>query len=253
MSTRRHGGLAYEVFGSGEPVLLLHPAFVHRGAFAGEVESLGDRLRMISVDLPGHGETGRGKDVPTMDRVADALVGILDAEGVQQAHVLGVSMGSLLGQDLARRHPDRVRTLTALGGYEVSDAVAGKAQGGALLSLLPRLIFARRAFQRGLAKDMAVTDAGRARMAQLAEGFRLADFLAMRGMDKVLDLERTDVLRCPLLIVVGEHDLPVVREASARWHAAVDSRLVVLEGAGHCANLDDAEGFHRVWTEHLGV
>lgn len=252
-ATRRVAGLVYSVHGQGPAALLLHPAFAHRGAFDGEVEALSDRHRLIRVDLPGHGETGRGDGVPPMDAVAGALVAILDAEGVDRAHVLGVSMGSLIGQDLARRHPERVRSLTSLGGYPVDDVEAGKAQNSALLTMIPKLLFAHGSFRRGVAQDAAWTEAGRARFEEMARGFRFLDMLAMRGMDQVLDPTREDAITCPLLIAVGEHDLDIVRDASRRWHAATDSTFVELAGAGHCANLDDPQPFQAAWLEFVGV
>ncbi|MCA9492166.1 MAG: alpha/beta fold hydrolase, partial [Myxococcales bacterium] len=232
------GGLAYRVEGSGPAALLLHPAFADSRAFDGEVAALVDRMTLVRVDLPGHGATRGRTDAPTMDAVADVLAAILEAEGLDRVDVLGVSLGSLVGQDFARRHPERVRSLTALGGYPVDDPTLARAQRWALLTLLAALVFTPARFRRRVAREATATPAGRARFEMLATGFGLGSFLAMRGMDQVVDGERTDVLGCPIQLLVGEHDLPLIHEANARWHAAVPgSRLEVLAGAGHCANL----------------
>ncbi len=68
----------------------------------------------------------------------------------------------------------------------------------------------------------------------------------------MLDPERTDALKCPLLIVVGEHDLALVYDASQRWHQRVsESELVMLPGAGHCANLDEPTAFRMAWLRFV--
>jgi pimeloyl-ACP methyl ester carboxylesterase len=242
------GGLAYRVDGEGPAALLLHPAFMHGGAFDGEVAALSDRLRLIRVDLPGHGATARLPTPPTFEGLAGRLVAVLDAEGVAAAHLLGVSLGSLVGQDLARRAPDRARSLTALGGYEVTDRTMQRAQVGAIFGLLPRLLFAPRAFAGHVAQLSATTATAQARITELAADFRLRHLLQMRGQEELGDTNRTDTLRCPLMIAVGEHDLPLAHDAARRWHTKTPgSWFVELPSAGHCANLDDGASFQAMW------
>jgi len=251
MTHRTHAGLAYRVDGAGPPALLLHPAFTHGGAFDGEVAAFPDRT-LVRVDLPGHGATRDHRDAPTMDAVAPALAGILDAENLDVVDVLGASLGSLVAQDFARRFPTRVRSLTVLGGYEVTDPTTAKAQQSEILSWLPKLLFTPKRFRDYVAGISVHTPRGQERFRELAARFRARDMLSLRGMDKVIAPTRDDVLTCPLCIVVGEHDIPVVLDASRRWHAAAPaSRFHVIDGAGHCANLDDPSAFQAVWTEFL--
>lgn len=246
------GGLAYRVDGDGPVALLLHPAFTHSGAFDGEVAALAGRLRLVRVDLPGHGVTATLRNAPTFQGLADRLVAVLDAEGVRTAEVLGVSLGSLVGQDLARRHPDRVRSLTALGGYEVTDGSMRAAQAGAILGLLPRLLLTPARFARHVARLSAASPAGQDRFAALADGFRFRHLLQLRGQDELLQPNRSDRLRAPLLIVVGEHDLPLAHDASRRWHAREPgSQHTVIGGAGHCAHLDEPSAFQAAWLRWL--
>ncbi|WP_017576389.1 alpha/beta fold hydrolase [Nocardiopsis kunsanensis] len=112
------------------PVLLLHgfgTNFEMNWKTAGwpqELESRG--LRAIGPDLRGHG----GSDKPTHgdaylpERFSQDLVGLLDELGADRVDVVGYSMGSRLGWDLALRAPERVRRLV-LGGFGPTDAFAG--------------------------------------------------------------------------------------------------------------------------------
>jgi len=249
---RTAGGLAYRADGHGPVALLLHPAFTHGGAFDGEVQALASRLRLLRVDLPGHGATAALPNPPTFEGLADRLIAVLDAEGVGAADVLGVSLGGLVGQDLARRHPSRVRSLTALGAYEVTDATMPSAQRGAIWGLLPRLLFTPRRFARHVALLSAASPEGQDRFAALAVGFRARHLLHMRGQEEMLHPGRPDPLRAPTLIAVGERDLPLAHDAARRWHARQPGSLLLeIAGAGHCAHLDDPAGFQEVWTRFL--
>ena len=232
----------------------MHPAYTHSGAFDGEVAALSGRMRLIRVDLPGHGATAQQAAPPTFEGVAERLLAVLDAEGVGAVDVLGVSLGSLVGQDFARRHPERARTLTALGGYDVTDPAMRRAQGGAMVGLVARLLFSPGSFPEHVAGQSAHTAEGRARFAKLAGGFRLPHLLHMRGFDKLVDPTRGDALRCPLLITIGAFDSALARDAAHRWHArAPASELVELPDVGHCANLDDPSAFQRVWLRFVGA
>ena len=246
------GGLVYRVDGAGPAALLLHPAYTHSGAFDGEVAALSDRMRLIRVDLPGHGATAQQARPPTFEGVAERLLAVLDAEGVGAVDVLGVSLGSLVGQDFARRHPERARTLTALGGYDVTDPAMRRAQGGAMVGLVARLLFVPGSFPAHVATLSAHTAEGRERFAELAGGFRLPHLLHMRGFDQLVDPTRGDALRCPLLIAIGAFDSALAHGAAIRWRARVPtSELVELPDVGHCANLDDPISFQRAWLRFV--
>ena len=258
MTTRKTcQGLAYEVTGDAtKAILFLHPAFTHGGAFATQVPAFADRYRVITLDLPGHGRTPAASKTahpaPTMGDVARVLPAVLDAEDLDLVHVVGVSIGSLVAQDFVRRHPDRVRSLTVLDGYAVTDSIATKAQNREMLRWLPKVMFAMGSFRRYLAEVSVSTPQGKADFADLAEGFTRGSFLAMRGMEQILDVSRTDAVTCPLLITYGEYDMPAIREASLRWHrASAGSRIHRFDGAGHCANMDAPDAFNAALAEFL--
>lgn len=76
------------------------------------VPVLADRYRVLRVDNRGAGETGDVPGAPySVETMAGDLLAVLDAAGVQQAHVVGISMGGLLAQELAVTAPERVRSL----------------------------------------------------------------------------------------------------------------------------------------------
>jgi pimeloyl-ACP methyl ester carboxylesterase len=96
-------GWDYLATGAGEEALLLLPggAMVAEAGFT-RIPAFEDRYRVIAPDYP---------PVSTAAQLLDGLAGVLDAEGVRAAHVLGPSYGGLVAQCFVRRHPGRVRTL----------------------------------------------------------------------------------------------------------------------------------------------
>jgi pimeloyl-ACP methyl ester carboxylesterase len=113
------GGLElyYERHGRGAPLVLLHGAFgTIESCFAGLVPALAERFEVIAVELQGHGRT-RDVDRPlTYDGMATDTAALLEALGVERAHVVGYSLGGAVGLLLALDRPDLVDRLVYFGG-----------------------------------------------------------------------------------------------------------------------------------------
>src|SRR6476660_3756584 len=90
--------------------------FVHGAANDHSVWALQSRYfahhgrNVFAVDLPGHGRS-RGEALPTVEAAAEWIVALLDAAGLEQAHFVGHSFGSLAALEAAARHPARVGKL----------------------------------------------------------------------------------------------------------------------------------------------
>jgi pimeloyl-ACP methyl ester carboxylesterase len=134
--------LYWEEHGSGDPILLIMGLGASLEAWDRMAPVLARRYRVILFDNRGVGRS----DVPpgpySIEMMADDAAAVMDAAGVQTAHVYGVSMGGMIAQEFALRHASRVRKLilgcTACGG---SEAVRADAEVGAALrarTTLPR-------------------------------------------------------------------------------------------------------------------
>jgi pimeloyl-[acyl-carrier protein] methyl ester esterase len=102
--------LHVEVTGRGEPLLLLHGWGMHGGVWQEVAEPLANAFRVCAVDLPGHGysvDHGSGGARFTLDAVTDAL----SASFQERVSVLGWSLGGIIAQHWALRHPDQVARL----------------------------------------------------------------------------------------------------------------------------------------------
>lgn len=114
--------VAYDVEGSGEPVVLIHAGVAHRAMWDDQVAALRDAYRVIRYDTRGFGETET--DAVEFSNRAD-IAALLDELRERSAHLVGLSRGGQIALDFALEFPDRVRSLTVVaggvGGYDAGD------------------------------------------------------------------------------------------------------------------------------------
>ncbi|SIT37320.1 Alpha/beta hydrolase fold protein [Paraburkholderia ribeironis] len=107
-------GTAYSVAGEGETLVLIHGVGMNRRVWEPQVEALRTQFRVISYDMLGHGGSRLPAASPQLGDYAAQLLALLDHLGVQTAHVVGHSMGSLIALEFALQYPSRVASVTAL-------------------------------------------------------------------------------------------------------------------------------------------
>jgi pimeloyl-ACP methyl ester carboxylesterase len=111
-SARSADGVAihYQVTGKGEPtVALVHGWALDRHVWDGQVDALSKRRRVVTLDLAGHGESGRDRSAWTMAAFGEDVKAVVEAVGAKQVVLVGHSMGGPVVLEAARRMPDRVK------------------------------------------------------------------------------------------------------------------------------------------------
>ena len=135
----------YEIYGEGEPLLLLHGGLGNIDMFGSVLPALAESRQVIGVDLHGHGRTQLGdRKIDPID-IGNDLAVILDELGYEQVDLLGYSFGGATAFRLAAQHPDLVRRLVLVS--------AGFAQDGFYPELLPM----QAAVGAGMADEMKGT------------------------------------------------------------------------------------------------
>ena len=146
------GTIHYFVSGNerGETIVFLHPAFGDHHCFDNQIDRFSRDYRVITIDMLGHGLTGVGRSKNNIVATPIHIAGILKVENREQTHIVGVSLGSLLAQDFALKYPDKVLSLTALGGYSINreQPEVVRAQGAEMLKWFLKMIFSMDAFRR---------------------------------------------------------------------------------------------------------
>ncbi len=223
--------------------------FVHGAAADHTVWKLQTRyfawhgLGVLAIDMPGHGRTD-GPPIPTIEGLADWLIGVLDAAGLQQAALVGHSVGSLVTLDAAARYPDRINALALLGcafPMRVNDVLLDGARTNShLANQLTNAWGYGRAAQRGrhTMPGTWMMTGGMRLLEAAGEGILYNDMNACHiyeGGDAA-----AKSLKCPTLSIMGEKDMMTPLKAARRTAARIaDVREVAIPGAGHIM-LDEA-------------
>ncbi len=103
---------------AGEPVLFLHFGNACAAVWDLVIPHFVDRYRVLRLDLRGHGRSDQPPDGYAIENLARDVVGVLDALGIDQTHIVGSSMGAEVAASLAAQWPDRVRTLVLEGAFQ---------------------------------------------------------------------------------------------------------------------------------------
>jgi pimeloyl-ACP methyl ester carboxylesterase len=111
--------LVYDDVGDGAAVLFIHAGIADRRMWRRQVAALRGRLRLVTLDLPGYGESAAPEGAYANH---DAVAGVLDQLDIEQAALVGCSLGGSVAIDTALAHPDRVSALALFG-----SAVSGHA------------------------------------------------------------------------------------------------------------------------------
>jgi 3-oxoadipate enol-lactonase len=106
-----HTRLYWEANGAGECVLLVHGLGLSGGAWWRTVDALAPAMQVITFDHRGIGRSASWTYAYTTEALADDAVSILDALGIDRVHLYGFSLGGMVAQQIALRHPERVRSL----------------------------------------------------------------------------------------------------------------------------------------------
>ena len=109
--------VAYERTGDGPALVLLHGFAVDSRMWRPQIESLSDKFTVIAWDAPGAGQSSDPPETFGIGEWADCLAGILDAAGIQLAHIVGLSWGGILAQEFYRRHSAPVLSLVLADTY----------------------------------------------------------------------------------------------------------------------------------------
>lgn len=120
----------YQIYGKGEPLLLLHGGLGQIEMFGPNLTKLAQSRQVIGVDMHGHGRTALGDREINLVDMGDDMAGVLKKLGYDKVDVLGYSMGGGVAFQLAARHPEMVRRLALVS--------AGYSQDGFYPEMLPQ-------------------------------------------------------------------------------------------------------------------
>ena len=221
--------------GSGTPVLLVMGHAFPSDMWWPVIPALADKHRVIWFDNRGTGQSDAPTTATISDLAGDARA-VLDAAGVDQAHVYGVSMGGGVTMQLAYESPERVSSMVLGCTALKSESLPVKSRGALLRYYIP-LRLLRGVMRKGMygpacppeaaERDLDVLCATKVRPRGL-----MAQVMAMQSYD--LTADKVATLSMPALVLHGDADTTVEVARGRELDGVLpNSRLVIYPGVGH--------------------
>ena len=250
MSTTELDGfeIAYEVTGDGPAVLFTHGYQATGAMWGAQHDALGPRYKVISWDLRGHGDSGAPDDPAqySHELVVEDMRRLLERLGDERAVLVGHSLGGFASLRFYLDHPEMVRGLVLFGsgpGYRDPDA---RARWNEMASRFAGSVEAKGLEILKRAKGMEVSTAKHRSAIGLAHAGRhmLAQFDS-RVMDAITDIH------APTLVIVGGEDERFLGSSEYMAKKIPGARLVLVDGAGHAANMEKPDEFNAALLDFL--
>ncbi len=209
----------YEIYGSGEPLLLVHG---NGGAIKGHTQKIDffkDKYKVIVMDSRGHGKTTGNDGKPlSYEQMAEDLNVLMDSLHVKQAYVWGQSDGGILGLLLAIHHPEKVKKLATFGA-----------------NLFPGPEAIQEELEAYVMQTLATTKDPKTK--------QLFSLLAYQPDIKVEQLQK---IQCPVLVMSGDRDAIKLEHSIKIFRSIPRANLFVMPGATHFGSYEKPELFDKV-------
>lgn len=214
-----------EVYGEGEPLLLIHSNGGSVGQFVNQIPYFSKKYRVIVADSRGQGKSIDKPDSLTYEMMADDYAALLDAMKVDSALVIGWSDGGINALLLAIRHPRKVKKLASTGAnlWPDSTAFAGDFT-----------VFLQREYER-LKKSSSSSDSQK-------KSWKLTKLMAEQPQ---IDVSQLQSVKCPALIIGGDHDIVKEEHTMLIYKNIPKAYLWIVPNSGHATLFSHREEFNK--------
>ncbi len=265
MAAFERGGVRihYEVGGSGSPVLLVMGLGTPAVGWAEQLPAFRARHRTVAFDNRGCGRSGTPPGPWTIADMAEDAVAVLDHLGIERAHLVGISMGGMIAQEIAIARPERVGALVLASTYAAPDEHVSRVAKRAVE------IFAGGDGQRVFAAFQYLLEITFSKDYLAREGLRIVQLMA-EGLPDGPNLpglaaqavaalafdarERASRIRAPALVLTGDADAFIWPSCSEDLAARIPgARLALIPGGTHAANLERAAEWNAIVLDFLAA
>lgn len=257
--TNGRPGIAYGERGNGPPLIFLHGIGGNRHNWSEQVKTFSFGHRAIAWDARGYGDSDDYQGPCRFEDFSDDLSRLMDHLKIDQAHLVGLSMGGRILMDFGVRHPSRIRSLVIAGSFPSFGRALTPAQQAEFMRLRREPLEQGRSFEE-LAPQLVDSLVGphasaeaRQRMSESIAHLRVESYL--KTLEATMGFDRTDVLAnitAPTLLLYGEFDTLVTPEAGRAVQSALPhAEYRVIAEAGHLVNIERPKEFNAVVAEFL--
>jgi pimeloyl-ACP methyl ester carboxylesterase len=216
--------LYYEVYGTGEPLLMVHGNGGSIADFTAQIAHFRQRYQVIAMDSRDQGKSGASPDRLTYEKMSDDLSALLDHLKGGPVNVLGWSDGGIEALLLGIRHPAQVKKIAAMAANlnPTEEAVHPE-----VIAAVKQMIAAAPA----TAKDTA-------------EGRRESKLTALLLEEPHIELSALEAITAPTLVMAGDHDVIRDEHTVAIYQHLPNGQLAIFPGSTHMVPFDDPARFN---------
>ncbi|HEX2545843.1 MAG TPA: 3-oxoadipate enol-lactonase [Ramlibacter sp.] len=230
-------------------VLLVHGLLSDHRMWDPVVERLMGDYEVLRYDLRGHGHSSAPPPPYTLEQLADDVPALLDALGIARVHFIGTSLGGMIGQQVAARHPHRLLSATLANTGAVQGAAAAWDERIALAREQGMAPLAEPTLQRwfGAAfRASAPSEVERMRrtLLQVTRDGYVGCATAVRNLSQLELLPRITV---PTLVIAGQNDEAIPHAAGEKIAQTIPGAQLVSLPTGHQAAVEQPEAFVAAW------
>ncbi|MFY9610014.1 MAG: alpha/beta hydrolase [Blastocatellia bacterium] len=224
--TFTHDGvrLYYEVYGAGEPLLLVHGNSGSIGTLSAQIAHFRKRYKVIGMDSRDQGRSGDSSDKLTYEKMTDDLAALLNHLKVGPVNVLGWSDGGIEALLLGIRHPAKVKKIAAMAANLNPSEDALYPEFNALVKSMIEAIPA------------AVRDT--------PQGRRELKVISMMLDEPHIDVKALEAITAPTLVLASDHDIIRDEHTVEIYHHIPNSQLAIFPNATHMIPFDDPALFN---------
>ena len=242
--------LHYTVEGEGPWMTLSHSLACDSSMWDPQMALLTKRFKVLRFDTRGHGQSDAPDADYTLDQMADDVHGLLTGLGITKTHWMGLSMGGMIGQAYALKHPGMFASMV------LADTTSRRPPNAAAM-WGERMQIARTKGMEGLVEPTLArwfTDAYRPAhpdvMAKIGKVIRNTPGAGYAGccaaIAQIDFTERLKEIKCPVLVLVGDqdHGTPVAMSEQIRDNLP-GAKMQVIANASHISNVEQADVFNQ--------
>ena len=250
----------YEVYGEGEPFVLITGLSADLTGWILQIADFSREYQVMAFDNRGSGRTD-APDIPySIEMMADDTAGLMDVLNIEKAHILGLSMGGCIAQELALRYPGRVKSMILAATlarpfprtfhflHTMSNMLKEGVSRESYIRLQLLWLFTDKYFENADNIQMVLDGMLSSPYPDISYAYD-RKIAAMQGFDT---RNRLGQIKIPTLVLVGREDTLVPVQLSEELAEGIpDAEMVVLDGGGHAFSGEISEKFNQAVLEFL--
>ena len=230
----------YAIYGTGEPVILLHGGLGNSDHWANQVPALADHFRVIAIDSRGQGRSTRTRGRVSYATMANDVLAVMDSLKLDHAALVGWSDGGEIALEIAVQHPERVSKLFVFGANY--DSKGSKPRTGRPADTFTAYAAKCRADYARLSKTPKAFD-------DLVD-WMLPVWRTPMGFTK----DQLRAIKAPTLVADGDHDEVIVLDQIKEMAQLIpNAQLAIFQNTSHFALWQDPDDFNKTLLDFLST